>query len=67
METLASGCLSAISPCGHQRKDPTTICGVCQLSRDSWRDYAEKEAIQRSIRTLRERGYTVIEPAEIGQ
>lgn len=23
-------CCSAISPCAHQRKDPTTICDVCQ-------------------------------------
>ena len=26
----APGCCSAASPCNHQKKDPTTICDVCQ-------------------------------------
>ena len=26
---LAEGCCSAINPCGHQQRDPTTICSVC--------------------------------------
>lgn len=29
---LAEGCCSASSPCGHQKRDPTTICEVCTLA-----------------------------------
>ena len=27
---LAPGCCSAISPCAHQRSDPTTLCDICR-------------------------------------
>lgn len=27
---LADGCCSAVSPCSHQQKSPSTICAVCQ-------------------------------------
>jgi hypothetical protein len=29
---MAEGCCSAVSPCAHQRNDPTTICDTCQLA-----------------------------------
>jgi len=28
--TMAEGCCSAVEPCSHQRKDPTTICDICK-------------------------------------
>lgn len=30
MDTMAPGCCSAVSPCSHQQRDPSTICDVCQ-------------------------------------
>lgn len=27
---LAHGCCSAISPCGHQQRDPSSICATCE-------------------------------------
>lgn len=32
--TVAAGCCSAISPCAHQRRDPTTLCEACKLAAD---------------------------------
>lgn len=32
-ETLADGCCSAITPCSHQQRDPSTICNVCSGAR----------------------------------
>lgn len=29
---MASGCCSAISPCSHQQRDPTTICDICRAA-----------------------------------
>lgn len=28
--TLADGCCSAVEPCSHQQRDPTTICQNCK-------------------------------------
>jgi len=27
---LAEGCCSSVSPCNHQKRDPATICDICQ-------------------------------------
>lgn len=32
--TLAAGCCSAISPCAHQRREPYSICRVCQEAKN---------------------------------
>jgi hypothetical protein len=34
---MAPGCCSAISPCGHQQRDPTTICDLCRQALESTR------------------------------
>lgn len=66
IDRLADGCCSAVSPCAHQKKDPTTICPICQESRDRYRQHTEKQATDRAIGILRARGYTVIEPGANG-
>jgi hypothetical protein len=30
LRQMAEGCCSASSPCGHQKRDPYSICKVCQ-------------------------------------
>ena len=35
---LADGCCSALSPCSHQQRDPTTICAQCEATRTPRRD-----------------------------
>lgn len=36
--TMAEGCCSAIEPCSHQQRNPTTICETCQKAADLVRD-----------------------------
>lgn len=41
MDTMAPGCCSAVSPCSHQQRDPSTICDVCKRAAAT----AERETV----------------------
>jgi hypothetical protein len=52
-------CLSAASPCNHQKRDPFSICDVCQQSHELTRSTALNKAIRDAKRLLEANGYTV--------
>lgn len=60
--SLAPGCCSAISPCGHQQRSPATICEVCAQA-------ALRAPVQEAVRRVRhkKRGttYEVLGDAEM--
>lgn len=67
---LARGCCSAVSPCAHQRRDPTTICGTCHKARDFAYDQIAigsnnyREALHRIARFRPDQNITDIGPHE---
>lgn len=56
------GCCSAISPCEHQRRDPHTLCHVCQESADRYAESIQDLEIRKAVRLLTSVGYTVAPP-----
>lgn len=56
---MIDGCLSAASPCNHQKVSPLTICDVCQRSHDLTRTSALERALGTAKTLLEANGYTV--------
>jgi hypothetical protein len=56
---MIDGCLSAASPCNHQKRDPNSICPVCQQSHELTRANALNKALRDAKRLLEANGYTV--------
>lgn len=66
-ERLAEGCLSAISPCAHQRRDPGSICETCEASHDNYRRKMIEQAVRDAKRLLESKGYLVIKRVSHGE
>jgi hypothetical protein len=52
-------CLSAASPCNHQKRDPFSICDVCQQSHELTRSTALNKASRDAKRLLGANGYAI--------
>ena len=64
---MIAGCLSAASPCNHQKKSPNTICDVCQRSHDLTAETIRDESVRLAVRLLQSLGYTVTAPKPANQ
>lgn len=47
---MAPGCCSAVEPCSHQCRDPTTICALCQAAGGMTADRAPTPAVHAAPR-----------------
>jgi len=56
---MIDGCLSAASPCNHQKADPNSICHVCRMSHELTAANALNKALRDAKRLLEANGYTV--------
>jgi D-serine dehydratase len=61
--SMVAGCCSAISPCSHQQKDPSTICAKCQEAQDRYVSETKAKQLRDAKAVLWAAGYKIIPPA----